>query len=167
MSKIEGWAMSDTNPKLLDHFQNPRNVGIIENADGYARVENPINGYMTDIYIRVENGRIEDVKFKTFGCVVTIASASALSEVVKGKTLDEIVDGRDPIETLMQLIKKELGDIPEKNWHCPPTAIQVLLSAISDYYRKNKDEKKVKKIEKILIDIKCYFEKKLSQLEGE
>lgn len=158
--------MSNTNPKMLEHFHNPRNVGIIENADGYARTENPINGYMTDIYIRVENGRIEDVKFKTFGCVVTIASASALSEIVKGKTLDEIVDGGNPIETLTQLIKRELGDIPERNWHCPPTAIQVLLSAISDYYRKNKDEKKVKEIEKILADLKCYFEEKLGQLGG-
>ena len=159
--------MSDTNPKLLKHFQNPKNVGIIENADGYARVENPINGYMTDIYIRVENGRIEDVKFKTFGCVVTIASASALTEIVKGKTLDEIVDNENPVETLIQLIEGELGEIPEKNWHCPPTAIRVLLSAISDYYRKNKNEIKVNEIEKILIALKCYFDNKMSQLGDE
>lgn len=155
--------MSDTNPKLLEHFQNPRNVGIIENADGYARVENPVNGYLTDIYINIENGRIKDVKFKTFGCVVTIASASALSEEVKGKTLNEIVDGSDPLESLMELIKRELGEIPEKNWHCPPTAIQTLLTAISYYYKKKKEEEKVKKIEKALSDLKSYFETRLKE----
>ncbi|GAJ01119.1 unnamed protein product, partial [marine sediment metagenome] len=77
---------------MLEHFNNPRNVGVIEDADGYARVENPVCGDMTDVYIKVENERIKDVKFKTFGCLVTIASASALSEAVKGKSLDEILE---------------------------------------------------------------------------
>jgi len=149
--------MSDTNPKILEHFQNPRNIGSIENADGYARGENPVNGYITDIYIKIENERITVIKYKTFGCIVTVASASALSEIVKGKTLNEITNGQDPLVLLMNLMKRELGDIPEKNWHCSPTAIQVLLSAISNYYRKNKDEKKVEKIEKTLVDIKSYF----------
>ena len=159
--------MSEPNFKLLEHFHNPRNVGLIENADGYGRGKNPINGYLTDFYIKIENEQIKDIKFKTMGCVVTIASASALSEAVKGKTLEEIVDGTDPIKRLGVLIKKELGKIPEKNWHCPPTAIQILLTAILDYYKKNQDEKNVKRIERTLDDIKCYFEKKLDEYEEE
>ena len=155
--------MSETDQKLLEHFRNPKNVGIIENANGYARGKNPINGYVTDMYIRVENEQIKDIKYKTFGCVATIASTSAFSEIVKGKTLEEIVDSGDPLGMLLDLIKMELGDIPEKNWHCPPTAIQTFLNAFSDYYSKNKDEKNVKLIEKILADIKCYFENKLSE----
>ncbi len=150
--------MSESDQKLLEHFRNPRNVGIIENADGYGRGENPVNGYLTDMYIKIENGRIKDIKFKTFGCVVTIASASALSEVVKGKTFDEILDGGDPFEMLMGLIKRDLGEVPEKNWHCLPTAILTLLMTLSDYYRKNGDGKKVEMIEKILVDVKSYFD---------
>ena len=153
--------MSSTNPKLLDHFQNPRNIGKIDNADGFARGENPVNGYITDIYIRVDNNRIEDIKYKTVGCVVTIASASSLSEGVKGKCLDEIIDGFDPFHKLMQLITEKIGEIPEKNWHCPPTAIQTLLVAISDYYRKNKDERRLKIVEKILMDVKRYFDTRI------
>lgn len=153
--------MSSTNPKLLDHFQNPRNIGKIDNADGFARGENPVNGYITDIYLKVTNDRIEDVKYKTVGCVVTIASASVLSEVVKGKYLDEIIDGIDPFQTLMQSITEIIGEIPDKNWHCPPTAIQTLLTAISDYYRKNKDERNVNKVEKILMNIKKYFKARI------
>ncbi len=156
--------MSSTNPKLLDHFQNPRNIGKIDNADGFARGENPINGYITDIYLKVNNDRIEDVKYKTVGCVVTIASASALSEIVKGKCLDEIIDGINPFDTLMELIIEKIGEIPEKNWHCPPTAIQTLLVAISDYYRKNKDEINLKKVEKIRTDVKRYFETRIKEL---
>ena len=98
-----------------------------------------------------------------FGCTVTIAAASALTEAVKGKILENIVGNSDPIKTLMALIKRELGEIPEKNWHCPPTAIQTLLTAIHDYYKKKKEEEKVKKIEKALSDLKSYFETRLKE----
>jgi nitrogen fixation NifU-like protein len=157
--------MSDYSQKLLEHFRDPRNVGVIKNPDGYARVENQVNGYTTDMYLRVENGQIQDIKFKTFGCTVTIASASALTDIVKGKTLDEIVNSGDSLKKLLELLQNELGDVPEKNWHCPPTSIQTLLFAICEYYRKNKDGKTVTKIEKTLAEVKCYFEKKLDQLE--
>ena len=157
--------MSEFNQKLLEHFLNPRNVGVIKNPDGYARMENPVNGYTTDMYLRVKNGHIQDIKFKTYGCTVTIASASTLTDLVKGKNLEEIVDSDDSLETLLELMRIELGDVPERNWHCLPTAIQTLYSAVYDYYEKGKDEKNVKKIEDILTDIKCYFENKLSQLE--
>jgi nitrogen fixation NifU-like protein len=157
--------MSEYNQKLLEHFLNPRNVGVIKNPDGYARVENPVNGYTTDMYLRVENGRIQDIKFRTYGCTVTIASASALTNLVKGKTLEEIADSGNSLETLLELMRGELGEVPERNWHCLPIAIQTLYSAVYDYYKKGEDEKNVKKMEDILANIKCYFENKLSQLE--
>ena len=143
--------------KIMDHFLNPRNVGTIKNADGYARVKNPVCGDLTDVYIKVKNERITDVKFKTFGCLVTIASASALSEAVKGKALDEISEDKEPIEMLMKLIRGEFGDLPKEKLHCPPASIQALLTAISDYYKKNKELEKVKRIEKALVDIRCYY----------
>jgi len=159
--------MSEYSQKLLEHFRNPRNVGVIKNPDGCARVENPVNGYTTDMYLRVENGQIQDIKFKTFGCTVTIASASALTDIVKGKTLEEIVNSGDSLKKLLELLQRELGDVPERNWHCPPTAIQTLLIAICEYYRKNKDEQNVKKIEKALADVRSYFETKLKSIGGE
>lgn len=149
--------MYEIGQKLLEHFNNPRNVGIIEDADGFARVENPVCGDLTDMYIKIDNEQIKDVKFKTFGCFVTIASASALSEAVKGKSLDEILECRDPVETLMELVRKEFEDIPKEKLHCPPASVQALLTAILDYYRKNNEEKKIKKIEKALGSIKCYY----------
>lgn len=155
--------MTEYEQKLLDHFMNPRNVGSIEKPDGYGRTQNPVNGYLTDIYVRIVNDRIEDIKFKTLGCVVTITSASALSVAVKGKTISEIIDSKNPLETLLELIKKEMGDAPQKNWHCPPIAAQAFLIALSDYYRKIKDEQRVKQIENNLREIQCYFEKGLSE----
>jgi nitrogen fixation protein NifU and related proteins len=149
--------MDEINQKLLEHFRNPKNVGVIENADGFARVENPVCGDLTDIYIKVENNQIIDVKFKSFGCLVTIASASALSEAVKGKALDEILESKDPVEMLMELIREEFRDIPKQKLHCPPASVQALLTAISDYYKKKEEEKKVKRIEKTLIGIKRYY----------
>lgn len=155
--------MSKEDQKLLEHFRNPKNVGVIENADGFGRVENPVNGYTTDIYLKIENEQITDIKFKTMGCIATIASASALTEIIKGKTLDEIVNRDDTFEILMQWIKKELGEVPEKNWHCLPTAIQTLLVAISDYYKKNNLEERLKRIERVLNDVKCYFKAGLEE----
>ncbi len=78
--------------KVLDHFRNPRNVGVIEDADGWSRVENPVCGDITDMYLKVSDRRIVDIKFTTFGCFATIASASALTEAVKGKRLGEILN---------------------------------------------------------------------------
>lgn len=156
--------MSEPNFKLLDHFHNPRNVGIINNADGLGRVKNPINGYLTDIYIKVENGRIKDIKFKTFGCVISVTSASALTEAIKGKTLEEILNGINPAKVLIDIIKEKLGEIPEKNWHCPPTAVLSLFTAIYDYYKRNGDEKKILELEKLIADIKDYFEKYKSRI---
>jgi nitrogen fixation NifU-like protein len=151
--------MTESDQKLLDHFMNPRNVGEIENPDGFGRTLNPINQYLTDIYLRVKDGCIDDIKFKTFGCVVTIAAASALTTGVKGKSLSEIIDNKNSLKILFKLIEKELGVVPEKNWHCPPTAIQALLVAFSNYYHKAHDEKRVKQIDNLLKEVQFFFEK--------
>jgi len=155
--------MTELNQKLLDHFLNPRNVGVIENPDGFGRVLNPVNQYLTDIYIRVKEGCIDDIKFKTFGCVVTIATASALTTGVKGKSLSKIVDSKSSLKILLELIQKELGSVPEENWHCPPTAIQALLIAFSDYYQKMQDDQRVKQIKNMLKEVQCFFEKGLKE----
>jgi nitrogen fixation NifU-like protein len=151
--------MDEINKKLLDHFMNPRNVGIIENPDGYGQAENPVNGYRTDYYIRVKNDEIVDIKFKTFGCVVTVASASALTVVLTGKSLKEIVDSKHPLTSMLELLQREIGDVPEKNWHCPPSVILSFFTALEDYYQKNSDSERVKKIDMILLEIRQYFEK--------
>lgn len=151
--------MTEYQQKFLDHFMNPRNVGGIEKPDGYGRIQNPINGYLTDIYLRITNDCIEDIKFKTLGCVATIASASALSVAVKGKTISDIVDSKNPLETLLEFIKKEMGDAPKENWHCPPTAIQAFLVALSDYYLKMNDEQRIKQIKHLLHEVQCFLRK--------
>ena len=152
-----GEKMDEINKKMLEHFNNPKNVGILKNPDGYARVKNPICGDLTDMYIKIENNRIKDIKFKSFGCIVTIASASALSEVVKEKELDEIVENKDPIKMLRDMILNEFGDIPKEKLHCPPASIEALLTSIKNYYKKNKQLKKVNKIEEALSNINWYY----------
>lgn len=158
-----GVIMAEHNFKLLDHFQNPRNVGSIENAEGYGRAENPINGFMTDIYLKVENGIIADIKFKTMGCTVTIAAASALTELVKGKTIGELLSIENPAKDLMESIDLKIGVIPKKNWHCLPTATLTLFIAIHDYYRKKRNQIKIVELEKLISEIKAYFEKYMNE----
>jgi len=156
-------TMTELNQKLLDHFLNPRNIGEIDHPDGYGRAVNPVNEYFTDVYLKVKNGIIDDIKFKTFGCVVTIAVASALTEIVNGKSVDEIIERKDSLQKLMNLLQNELGEIPEKNWHCPPVAIQALLFALSDYYQRNNDHKSLKYIADIQKEIQCLFKQRLHE----
>ena len=84
--------MSGFDDRLLQHFLNPKNVGTIVNYDGYARIENPVNGYTTDIYIQIENGKISDAKFKSMGCTATIATSSAITELIKNINLDDLIN---------------------------------------------------------------------------
>ncbi|MBU0497966.1 MAG: iron-sulfur cluster assembly scaffold protein [Candidatus Thermoplasmatota archaeon] len=161
MPKIEVNTIPTYNQKLLEHFRNPQNIGTIEQPHGYARVQNPVNGFTTDIYLRIENERIADIKFKTYGCTVTIAAASALTKIVKGKHLKEIIHKDQSIHQLEVLLREELGDIPEKNWHCLPTALQTFYTAIREYYTKKNNNTMVKQIDEILSNIQVSIEKKL------
>lgn len=118
--------------KVMDHFRNPRNVGEIENADGIGEIGNPVCGDMMTFYIKVENGRLADVKFKTFGCGAAIAVSSMVSEVVKGKTIDEA------LEITNKMIAQELGGLPQNKLHCSNLGADALHKAIEDYLKKGK-----------------------------
>jgi nitrogen fixation NifU-like protein len=119
--------------KVLDHFRNPRNVGEIEDADGVGTVGNPVCGDMMSVYIKVEDDKIADIKFRTFGCGAAIATTSMTTELAKGKTLDEAM------EITRKDVADELGGLPPVKMHCSNLAADALHEAIEDY-RKKKGE---------------------------
>jgi nitrogen fixation NifU-like protein len=122
--------------KVMEHFMNPRNVGEIENPDGVGEVGNPVCGDMMTFYIKVKDNRLEDVKFKTFGCGAAIAVSSIVSEMAKGKTLEEAM------KITPQSVANELEGLPKQKFHCSNLGAQALNKAIQDYRnRQNKGGK--------------------------
>lgn len=119
--------------RVLDHFRNPRNQGIIDNADGVGQVGNPVCGDIMKIYIKVDNKSqiIEDIKFETLGCGAAIATSSMLTEMVKGKTIDQAL----AIKKLD--IANELGGLPAPKLHCSILAHDGLAAAVKDYQSNN------------------------------
>jgi len=124
--------------KVMDHFLNPRNVGEIKNADGVGTVGNPICGDVMSFYIKVKDDRIKDVKFKTFGCGAAIAVSSMVSEMVKGKTIDEAM------KITNKMVVGKLDGLPPHKLHCSNLGADALHEAIKDYLNK-KSKKKNKK----------------------
>jgi len=118
--------------KVMDHFMHPRNVGEIENADGIGEEGNPVCGDMMTFYIKVKDNRLEDVKFKTFGCGAAIAVSSMVSEMAKGKTLGEA------LKITPALVATELEGLPKNKYHCSNLGAQALHKAIEDYLSKQK-----------------------------
>jgi nitrogen fixation NifU-like protein len=116
----------------MDHFQNPRNVGEIKDADGIGEVGNPICGDMMTFYIKVKENRLEDVKFKTFGCGAAIAVSSMVSDMAKGKTIDEA------LQITNASVAQELGGLPPNKMHCSNLGADALHKAIDDYMKKKK-----------------------------
>jgi len=116
--------------KVLDHFRNPRNVGELEDADGVGTVGNPVCGDVMTIYIKVEEDRISDIRFKTFGCCAAIATTSMTTELAKGKTLDEA------LKITREQVAEELGGLPPVKMHCSNLAADALHEAINDYRKK-------------------------------
>lgn len=116
--------------KVIDHFYSPRNIGEIENPDGVGEVGNPKCGDIMKMMIKVNNGIIEDVKFKTFGCGAAIATSSMATELVKGKSLKEAwsISNKAVIEAL--------DGLPPAKIHCSVLAEQAIRAAITDYYKK-------------------------------
>jgi len=121
--------------KVMDHFRNPRNVGEIENADGVGEVGNPVCGDMMAFYVSVEDGRLKDVKFKTFGCGAAIAVSSMVSEMAIGKTIEEA------LQITNAAVAQELGGLPANKLHCSNLGADALHKAIQDYQRRMKELK--------------------------
>ena len=116
--------------KVMDYFNNPRNMGEIENPDGVGKVGNPVCGDVMNLYIRVENDRIIDARFKTFGCGAAIATSSMVTQMIKGKTLEEA------LEISNRAVAKALDGLPPIKMHCSVLAEEALKSAIDDYFKR-------------------------------
>jgi len=127
------------NEKTMDHFQNPRNMGEIENADAVGVVGNVVCGDLMHLYLKVsknKNGEdfIEDIKYKTFGCVAAISTSSMVTELAKGKTISEA------LQINKETIAGELGGLPKIKYHCSILAADALAEAIYQYLSKNNKE---------------------------
>jgi nitrogen fixation NifU-like protein len=118
--------------KVMDHFMNPRNVGEIENPDGEGQEGNPTCGDVMKITIKVQDGKIVDAKFKTFGCGAAIAVSSMVTEMVKGKTLDEA------LAISKETVAEELGGLPAQKMHCSNLGADALKQAVEDYKSRRK-----------------------------
>lgn len=120
--------------KLLEHFKNPRNVGVIENADGIGEAGNPKCGDMMTVYIKVNDEVIEDIKFQTFGCAAAIATSSMMTELAKGKSIEEA----------LKISKREIADalegLPPIKMHCSLLAEDALKKAVEDYLNKKQNK---------------------------
>ena len=117
--------------KVMDHFRNPRNVGVIENADGIGEVGNAKCGDIMKIYLKIEDGIIADVKFETFGCGSAIASSSMATELIKGKPVSEA------LTLTNKAVAEALDGLPAHKLHCSVLAEEAIKKAIQDYYEKN------------------------------
>ena len=116
--------------KVMEHFLSPHNVGELPDANGVGNVGNPVCGDIMRLYIKVENDRIIDVKFKTFGCGAAIATSSMVTDLVKGKTLDEA------LQISNKAVAEALGGLPKVKMHCSVLAEEALRSAIEDYRKR-------------------------------
>ena len=122
--------------KVMEHFMNPRNVGVIENPDGYGKVGNPVCGDVMEIFISVKDDIITDIKFRTFGCGSAIATSSMVTELAKGKHVDEAMKiTRGDVAT-------ELEGLPAQKMHCSNLAADALHEAIKDYKKKKENKEK-------------------------
>jgi nitrogen fixation NifU-like protein len=122
--------------KVMEHFENPRNVGTIENPDGIGKQGNPVCGDVMELQIKVKDGIIEDAKFRTFGCCAAIATSSMVTEMVKGKSLEEAE------RISKQAVAEALDGLPPAKMHCSNLAADALHDAIRNYKEKHNRIKK-------------------------
>ncbi|MCK4576895.1 Fe-S cluster assembly scaffold protein NifU [candidate division WOR-3 bacterium] len=118
--------------KVMDHFMNPKNVGTIENPDGYGKVGNPVCGDLMEMYIKVKDDIITDIKFKTFGCGSAIATSSMVTEIAKGMHVDKA------LKITRSDVATELDGLPPQKMHCSNLAADALHEAIKNYKSKKK-----------------------------
>lgn len=118
------------NPTVIDHFQNPRNVGSLPDPDGQGYAENSACGDAMTLYLRVADGRIAEAKFRTFGCAAAIAASSALTEMLRGRSLDEALQIRK------EDVAGALGGLPPTKLHCSVLAEDAVRAAVDDYRKR-------------------------------
>ena len=117
--------------KVMDHFRNPRNVGVLEDADGVGEVGNAVCGDIMKIYLKIEDDVVTDVKFETFGCGSAIASSSMATELIKGKPLPDV------LKLTNQAVTEALDGLPAHKLHCSVLAEEAIRAAVKDYYDRN------------------------------
>lgn len=117
---------------VMEHFTNPRNVGVIDDADGIGKVGNPMCGDVMEMFIKVKDNHIDDVKFRTFGCGAAIATSSIATEMIKGKSLNEAVSLSN------KAVADALGGLPAQKMHCSNLAADAVRAAVEDYRTKQK-----------------------------
>ena len=122
--------------KVMDHFRNPRNVGVIEDADGVGEVGNAKCGDIMKMYLKIDDDTITDVKFETFGCGSAIASSSMATELIKGKPVSEAMTLTN------KAVAEALDGLPDYKMHCSVLAEEAIQNALEDYYAKNPDKRK-------------------------
>lgn len=129
----------DYSEKVMEHFSNPQNVGTMEDADGVGKVGNPVCGDIMKLFIKVRDGKVSDVRFQTFGCAAAIATSSMVTQMVKGKSLDEAM------EITNQAVADALDGLPKQKMHCSALAEQALQKAIKNY--RGEDDGEVEEME--------------------
>ena len=122
--------------KVMDHFRNPRNVGVIEDADGVGEVGNAKCGDIMKMYLRIEDDIVQDVKFETFGCASAVASSSMATELIKGKPVSEA------LKLTNKAVAEALDGLPAYKMHCSVLAEEAIQNALEDYYQKHPEKKK-------------------------
>ena len=123
--------------KVMDHFRNPRNVGVIEDADGVGQVGNAKCGDIMKMYLKIEDGIIVDVKFETFGCGSAIASSSMATELIKGKPISEA------LQLTNKAVAEALDGLPAYKMHCSVLAEEAIQAALEDYYTKHPEKRPI------------------------
>jgi nitrogen fixation NifU-like protein len=125
--------------ELMEHFRNPKNMGKMENPDGVGKVGNPVCGDVMYLYIKVKNNRVDDIRWETFGCAAAIGTSSIITELAKGKTLEEAE------KITKQDVADALGGLPPIKMHCSVLSTDALKEAVADYRGKGKGKKKAPK----------------------
>ncbi len=126
--------MASYSEKVMDHFRNPRNVGVLEDANAIGEVGNAKCGDIMKMYLKIENDVVQDVKFETFGCGSAIASSSMATELIKGKPLSEVK------QLTNKAVAEALDGLPAYKMHCSVLAEEAIQSALEDYYRKHPEK---------------------------
>lgn len=139
--------------KTINHFLHPKNIGKMERPDGFAEIGNMVCGDQLNFYLKVKNGKVQDVKFLSFGCASNIATASIMTEKVKGMTVEEAKKFK------WKEVVEDLGGLPQQKIHCSVMAVEGLQKAIKDY-EKNVDEQPKKKVIEEVKKVKKILKKK-------